>query len=117
MSSKLPGSVVAALVLAGLTAIIVAVALFPSGVVWGLAYAVGAVGLARLERWGYWLLIGTVATSWVSRATQGHFDFISFGLVMALLLLTPSARVAVFGVREDDANREVRESIITRDES
>lgn len=105
MPNKLPGTALAAIILAVLTAIFVAIVYFPSGLLWASAYMLGTVGLVRLERWAYWLLIATVAASWILDALQGRFGVISFGLVLVVLLLTPSARAAVFG-----PNRSLRNS-------
>jgi len=103
-----PGTVFAASVVSGVSAIL-ALLFPPLGWIFAVVYAIAAVALYRLQVWAYWVLLLVSGVGWIVRAAQGHFDVIGTGVVIIVLLLTPSAR-AVFGVGRYSASGESRDS-------
>lgn len=97
-TQSLPGTVIAAVVLAGVNALI---GLFfpPLGLVWTAVYGAGAVGAARSAQWGYSLLVVASALSWILTLASGRIEVVSTTLVLFILLMTPSAR-STFGVAQ-----------------
>lgn len=97
-TASLPGTVIAAVALAGVNAFI---GLFfpPLGLIWTAVYGAGAVGAARSAQWGYWLLVVSSALSWFLTLVSGRIDVISTTLVLFVLLMTPSAR-HTFGAKQ-----------------
>ena len=92
-TGSLPGTVVAAIVLAGFHAIL---GLFfpPTGLLYSALYGAGAVGAGLRAVWGYWLLVIVTATSWVLTLASGRIEVVSTTIALFILLMTPSARAA-----------------------
>jgi hypothetical protein len=95
-SDALPGTVIAAIALAGFNAFI-GLLFAPLGLPWTLLYTAGAVGTWRRQSWGYWLLLVLTGLTWFLSLLAGRIDVISTTLAIFVLLLTPSARRA-FGL-------------------